>query len=228
VAPGDQPFSAYGILIGTSAMTIAEVKFDDAAPGQSALIKNIVVTSSSSIEEDALSGTMKMTIDTIDAMGLSFTDFVYDLTLNSLNVPALQKVNELANKMNAPQMTEQDMQALQDALLMLLQGQPEVVINNLGITTAQGDIKNRARVTIDSTLIDPNNPLSLLTALEMQAAGSIPKAFLESMGAMPMIQQYVTEGLVEIESDEVRYDMVFEDGQMLLFGKPYQWAGLLN
>ncbi|MBT8450296.1 MAG: YdgA family protein, partial [Gammaproteobacteria bacterium] len=105
---------------------------------------------------------------------------------------------------------------------------PEVVINNLGITTAQGDIKNRARVTIDSTLIDPNNPLSLLTALEMQAAGSIPKAFLESMGAMPMIQQYVTEGLVEIESDEVRYDMVFEDGQMLLFGKPYQWAGLLN
>ena len=225
---GDQPLAMNGLFTGTSSASIDEFKFQGTNPLESATAKNIVMTSASDIEGEAMSVVVDLTIDEINAMGMTFTNFVFDQAVNSLNVIALQKVNNLSNQMNSDQISEADMQALQAAVMELLQDRPEILINKFGITTAQGDITSAARISVNPDLIDPNNPMTLMTAIEMTADGAISEAFLQSMGVMPMLNNFVTEGLLVVEDGAVKFDMVFEGGQMMLSGKPYSWARLLN
>ena len=186
------------------------------------------MTSASDIEGEAMSIVVDLTIDEINAMGMTFTNFVFDQAVNSLNVTALQKVNNLSNQMNSDQISDADMQALQEAVMELLQDRPEILINKFGITTAQGDITSSARIGINPDLIDPNSPMTMMTAIEMNADGAISEAFLQTMGVMPMLNNFITEGLLDLEDGQVKFDMVFERGQMTLSGKPYSWTRLLN
>lgn len=229
LAPLDkQQFAMSGLFTGSTSVEMSEMVIYGENPMQALKLTNIAMTSENTIADEAMSVKVDMGVDSLDFFGMVFTDFVFKQELNSLNIPALQKINTMANQINTGQMNEAEMTILQEAVMELLENQPEVIISKLGLTTDQGEITTNAKVSINSQLIDENNPESLVNAMEMSATGAIPEAFLNSMGIMPMLKPYVTEGFLEIESGEVRFDMVYEGGEMMMFGKPFNWAALAN
>ena len=218
----------YGLFTGTSSITMSELLINGGSPMEAMTIKNISMSSDNSIIDDAMSVKVNMGVESLDFFGMVFSDFVFNQELNSLDVPALLEINTLANKISTGQMTEEEIKVLEDAVMKILAGQPEVVISALGLTTQQGAITSNARIGVNPQLIDAKNPLTLLSALEVNAKGAIPEAFLTTMGMMPLVDPYVKQGFLEVESGEVLFDLVFEGGQMFLFGKPFSWSGAIS
>ena len=207
------------IYTGDSSISMDEFRLSGAEiPGNVALTA-ITATSSTTMDNDLMALDLNMGIGKIDAMGLSFSDFVFDQMFANLDVPSLRKLNELNRSINE-QNLETKMEELKDVGLAMLAKKPEYMIKKLGVTTAQGEISSEATVKINEEKFDINNPDSILLAIEADGSGYIPEPFLNAMGMGPMVAPFVEQGYLKKDGDNLVFEMSFKNGMPTLFGKP--------
>lgn len=217
-------YDPYGIYTGTSDMSIAEVRMTGQELPGVIVLKDITLDSNSTVESDLMNFDIDVGVSEINAMGMNFTQFKFNQTISALDVKSLQEMNALLNS----SANEEDLAAQADELtriaMTMLEKQPAYQMRELAVMTAQGTINSEMTASLDQDLIDPANIESVAQAIVVDAAGSIPEAFLTSLGIMPMVQPFVDQGYLTKDNDNLSFEFSYQQGQMSLSGKPFPMA----
>ena len=109
---------------------------------------------------------------------------------------------------------------IQSLLPKMIAKNPEFTIKQLGLNTANGAIASAMNFHFDQTIYDPQNPMSLIMAVNAQAQGEAPKAFFTEIGKADDLNEYISQGLLIEENENVMFEFSFVNGQALLNGMP--------
>jgi uncharacterized protein YdgA (DUF945 family) len=159
-----------------------------------------------------------MGADEVNLMGQAYTDLIFDQSFENLDVALIEQMNQLGQQ--TQQVSDADLQKLQDLGMQLLAKKPVWKVRKLGITTPQGPIRSEMTIRLNEQMVDMTNPMALPSAIVVDASGYIPEAFINAMGVGPMVQPFVEQGMLQREGDNLVFEINFEQGALSLFGKP--------
>ncbi len=220
LANGSSVFSPYALGDTEFELTIDNIKGQGDSPEQTFNASDLSLTFFSRMNGDLADGGAVISAKSIEAMQMKFTDAVYDLALNNLNYDIVVKMNEL---MSTPQAQANPMVAMaevQGLLPELIKHNPILKINNIGVTTEQGKIETTATVQFDQQVYDPNNPMTMMVALDAKANGSAPEAFFMLLGMSEQVEPMVQQNFLVRENGKLKFNFSFNQGQALLNGNP--------
>ncbi|MDH5432334.1 MAG: YdgA family protein [Gammaproteobacteria bacterium] len=189
------------------------------APQQNFVMENFAITSKSEINDDISNAAMSMTIDKVSFIAFVFNNFAFDMAFNNMDTEGLKEVNMLVAEMQSsmdPAITQQFMTALGK----MFSKNPEIHVNNLGVSTGQGDIKSDAHILMDSSIFDMNNPMSAIMAVKVKANAEAPAQFFSIFGMDAQVEALVQAGQLYRDGDLLRMDFSFANGQAILNGSP--------
>jgi len=219
-------FAGNAISSGTFDSVIEKVAFTGTTPAQAATLSNIRVKGESDIHEDLMDAHVLYAIENIAVMAQEFRDLQLDLSILNLDIKAMQELNEVVAK--SQQQVSQDPQAqaaallenMQSVLPKLLTKDPQLKINNLGLTTDHGKITSQLNMKINPELFNLDNPQSLVAAIEADANGSGPEAFFNAQGLATMIDPLVQQKMLIREDGQLKFNITFVKGVPLINGNP--------
>jgi len=102
----------------------------------------------------------------------------------------------------------------------LLTKDPQLKINNLGLTTDHGKITSQLNMKINPELFNLDNPQSIVAAIEADANGSGPEAFFNAQGLATMIDPLVQQKMLIREDGQLKFNITFVKGVPLINGNP--------
>ena len=158
-------------------------------------------------------------VKTLQAIEQSFKDVSLDISFDNLDTPTLTTMNEFMTN-NQGQDPMAAAAKMQELLPQLLKHQPLLKINKLGVTTESGDIDSNLQVSINQDIYDPNNPMTMMVALDAEAKGNAPEAFFTNLGMAATIEEFVNQNLLVREQQNLTFNFSFKNGQALLNGNP--------
>ena len=217
-------YDTTGIYTGTSNMSIAEMRMTGQELPGVIVLNDITLDSKSSVADELLSFDINMGVSEIDAMGMSFTQLEFNQTFSNLDIKALQEMNAFLSAQTTDEQLVAQMGELTRIAMTLLEKQPVYEMRQLGVMTAQGAINSSMTARLDQDLVDPANIESVAQAIILNASGTIPEAFLTSLGIMPMVQPFVDQGYLTKDTDNLAFEFTYQQGQMSLSGKPFPMA----
>ena len=88
----------------------------------------------------------------------------------------------------------------------------------MSVETTDGVIKSDLKLTIDHTLYDQANPMSIIAAIKADTKGAAPLSFFQKLGLAEMINMYVEQGFIIKEADKLSFDAQFVQGQLTVNG----------
>lgn len=219
-------FSPQALFAGDASMTIATIEASGNTPAESVSVQDINVKMNSDIEQDLADVKVLLNIKSVAAIQQTFTNFVYDFSMENLDTKVLLELNEAVaeaqSDVNNPMAVAVAMQTI---LPKLIEKNPLIKINKLGVTTAQGDIDSSLNIAFNQDVYQAENPMTMMLALDAHAAGHGPEAFFAAFGLSPMIDQFVTQNQLVRDGDNLKFEFTFKNGQPLLNGQPMPLGG---
>lgn len=216
------------VLTGQAHINVAEVNVFEGDAKVFAIEKG-QLTSDVSLNNDLLALALNYTADQVSASGQYFSQPSLDIVFANIDFMAIQQLNAImASINNGQQTTEADSEKLLTALSEItekvLAKEPNIKINDLSVVTEEGKIASELNVNINKDLFDTNNlnAMSLMTALEADAQGKVPTAFLNKFGMSPMVDSFVQQGFLTLKDDTINFDAKYVENQLTLNGKPFQ------
>ena len=216
-------YSPYALYAGDLSMNLEQVVINKGL----ATLTDFDIYSDVKVNDDMLSFGVVFKLKQLDGMGMSFQDIVYDLAMEGLDVETMEELNKITMGMTDPN-PEAQLQKLQAMLPQILANNPSLKINKLGMTTAQGDIDTNMVISIDGSLVDINNPMSIVAAIDATANGVAPEAFFTAMGLGASIEPIIQQGIVVRDADQLKFNFTMKDSQMLLNGNPVPLGALMQ
>lgn len=220
-------FSPEALFAGDADAKIANVKFTGKSPAESVDMQDMTLKMNSDIKQELANVKVLLNVKSVAAIQQTFTDFVYDFSLENLDTKVLLEMNRaMADAQSAQNPNPMAAAAaMQSILPKLIEKGPIVKINKLGVTTGQGDIDSNLNVSFNQEVYQADNPMTMMLALDAHAKGRAPEAFFAAFGFTPMIDQLVTQNQLVRDGDNLTFEFTFQNGQPLLNGQPMPLGG---
>jgi len=219
-------FSANSIFSGSFESTVEKIIVTPKAAPTSVDLSNFIMKGDTTVRDNLMDVDMIFSIDSIKAMNMEFTQFINDISLLSLNIDALEQMNE--NIMKAQQNTDIPpelaglalLDSMSTSLPLFIETDPILKINKLGVTTDEGEISTQMEISIDKDLYKADDPNTLMMAVEVHASGEGPEAFFTKLGLAGPIDMYVQQNMLIKEDGLVKFTFDFVKGETLVNGAP--------
>lgn len=213
------------ILTGDSSVSVGKVDIYDEGVHAFSLADS-KFSSVVSLDNDMLEIELKYHAAEVGASGQNFTKPNLDIIISNVDLKALQELN--ASLANLPDNTKDN----PEELLKLLSGiiekavakDPALTIADLSVVTDEGKIESNWNVTLNKDLLDLQhlNSMSFIMALEADAKGKVPVSFLTKFGVEPMANNFVEQGYLTKQGDDISFDAKYTQAALTLNGKAFQ------
>ncbi|MBU2870343.1 DUF945 family protein [Colwellia sp. E2M01] len=231
VARGDY-LAGTAILTGDANFKIANVSMTDENNTIFSL-NDAELNSVVSLANEFLTVDVSYHAKDIAASGQSFEQPNLDLVLEKIDINALQELNtamaDIANNSSAQggfddAQSEEVLAVLADVTEKILAKNPKLKVTDLSVVTEQGKITSKFNFALNKDLIDSSklNAMTIAMALEADAKGEIPLAFLETFGVSPMVEAFVEQGYFTKQDNNLNFDAKYSETQLMLNGKVFQ------
>ncbi|WP_196141130.1 YdgA family protein [Aliikangiella sp. G2MR2-5] len=216
-----------GTMFSPDMLTAGDVKFSieqinvvGENPGQNVKVGDAYINADSSVEAGLMNFSLVFGAKSIDAIGKSFTDLIYDISFDNLDIESVQELNKLASDPVLKTNPMAGMAKIQGMLPQLVEKNPIIKINQLGVVTPEGDISSDLVFAIDQELYDANNPMTMMFAMDAKAKGHAPELFFTQMGLGGQIEQMIQQNFLVRDNGQLKFDFMFKQGQATLNGQP--------
>ncbi|REL36699.1 DUF945 domain-containing protein [Thalassotalea euphylliae] len=215
-------YSGDAVSIGDFSVSVERFSFDNKANGQSVAINNMYIEGNTSEHDDLLDLTLTYGADEITAMDKKVTESNLVVAIRNLDIKAIQALNRASQSFNGdPQSvaTQQALASLIPTAMAMLDHSPEIAIEEFSVVTEHGKLASKAKLDINKDLVDINNPMSVIAAMNLEADGAGPEAFFQQLGLSPMIDGYVQQGLITKDEGKLSFTASFAQGQLKINDK---------
>ncbi|XQW85532.1 DUF945 family protein [Thalassotalea piscium] len=213
-------YAGNSLAVGDFTMLMKSIIAQDKSGNETFRIENLTLSADSKIEDELMNIGVNYGADSFKGAGQSLEKLNLDISFNKLDPKVLVELNEWVTKMSQePDNAEKYIQQLTATASKLLEKDPEINIDDFSVITPEGEIKSDLQFTIDNTLFDQSNPMSIMAAMKADAKGMGPLAFFQKLGLEPMINMYVDQGFIVKEADKLSFAAQFEQGKLTLNGK---------
>lgn len=214
-------FAGNAISIGDFSVTLENLHISTLEQGDVNLddIKMSVV---SDVKDDLVTIGFGYDIGKVAAQGMEFSDANLDLLFSNLDVNVIEKLNATYAKIsvsNDPQDLQQQTEKLGQIASSLLEKNPTFEFTDFSLKGPNGKFQSKAKMTIDKDKYDATNVMTLMMAINADADGSVSIAVLENLGMLPMADMYVQQGLLIKEGEEIKFNLGFNNGQLVVNGQ---------
>jgi len=207
------------IFVGDFSMNMDRINVLAETPQQNFQMNEISLIATSDINDDLANINIVMGAKEMSVIQQQFSDLVYDVSIEKLDVATLQEFNRLmAENQGADPMVMAAQ--FQSVLPKLIEKGPMLKINQIGVNTSEGKITSDMQLTFDNQVYDANNPMTMMLALDAKAKGNAPEAFFTNLGMGANIEQMVQQNFLVRDNDLLKFDFTFKGGQALLNGNP--------
>ena len=226
VLSGDY-FAGTAILIGDATFKVAGINvYNDNSNVFS--LAEAVLTSDVSVENDLLALALNYQAKEVSASGQSFKEPNLSVIIANIDVQALQELNKaLANlpvNASAEASSEEVLAALSVVAEKILAKDPNLKITDLSVVSEEGKIASEFTFNFNKDLFDITNidSMAVVTALEADAKGKVPMAFLTKFGMAPMVDNFVEQGYLNKQDDDISFEAKYIESQLTVNGKAFQ------
>ena len=188
------------------------------------------LTSVVSLDDELLALKLKYHAKEVSASGQNFEQPNLEVVLANIDINALQELNKLSAELSID-VAGQDysaelLAALSAVADQILAKEPKLTVTDLSVVTEQGKIASEFALNINKDLFDFNsvnsNSMALIMALEADAKGSAPMEFLTQFGMAPMVDDFVAQGYLTKQDNDVSFVAKYVESQLTINGKAFQ------
>ena len=226
VVSGDY-LAGTAILTGDATFTVAGINvYNDNSKVFS--LDGAALTSEVSLENDLLALALNYQAKEISASGQYFKEPNVAILLANIDVHALQELNtamaNLSVNASGEYDSEESLKALSTVAEKILAKDPNLKITDLSVVTDEGKIASEFNFTINKYLFDSANlnSMALIKALEADAKGKVPMAFLSKLGMASMVDNFVKQGYLTRQDNEITVEAKYVQSQLTVNGKAFQ------
>jgi hypothetical protein len=218
-------YQGNAISTGNFDFSISAINTKNSAGDPLLLLNDLLVNIESSENNGLLKINMNYKVDKLAVAGQQLEHANLDVALNSLNISVMQEINALLTELSS---TEQEifsadnMGKLSVLITKLLANDPVIEIEDFSVETPDGKFESAMQVSVDKKLFDSANIISIMAAINATANGKAPLASFDKFGLTPMIKQYVQQGLIKQNDDEISVNVKFTQGQLNINGNAIQ------
>jgi uncharacterized protein YdgA (DUF945 family) len=178
------------------------------------------------VEQNAMNMAIKMSADRVNVAGEAYSDNRLNLHFNGLDIPLMQQIGEISQKMQTAALEGQDVNAysmqLMNVFMQLIQKGPSIELKDTRIGTEQGPITAALKVTMDKDKLDPNNPMAMMLALDALFDAEAPEAYFAAKGMQGMIDQWAQMNFLVKDNGKLKINATMQNGMTLVNGQPMQ------
>ena len=210
-------FTQTALFEGDFSIGIDSLDINGYSPADTFKINGISLQSATKFTQDLGNISFVLGAKKISAIGQEFDDLTYDLSLQNINKQTLLAMNNLMMENGDP---DAMLEAYQELLPELFKRDPSLKLNKLGVKTSVGEINTNALIKVNGEMYDPANLMSLVAAIDATANGYAPASFFDNFGMGSDIEMMVQQNMLVRENDQVKFDVSFQKGELLLNGAP--------
>lgn len=213
-------YTGNALSVGSFSMLMENISAQDHEGNKLLSVDNVNISAQSQLEEALMNIRIIYGAEHFVGAGQTLEKLNLDISFNKLDPKVLIALNDWATKMQQnPVDTAAYMQQLNAAASKLLAQNPEININDLSVITAEGEIKSDLQLKINAALYDQANPMSIISALQVDAKGLAPWSFFQKLGLAAMINIYIEQGFIVKKADELTFKAGLDKGQLTVNGK---------
>jgi|GEM_PF-3220244 len=217
VVAGDV-YAGNALMSGTMAAVVSNINASNTAGIELFTIDNLSFDVNSSINEGLMNIDVKYGAEKFKNDEHELTNAIIDVAINNVDSKLLLEINqEFSQYQGDP--AAFPMQKLIDKASQLLVNNPEFIIKDLSFDTAVGSLKSNMNVTVNHTLYNKANPMSIIGALTASAKGKVPEMLLHQLGLAGMVNMYVEQGLIIRDKEQLTFDAQFNQGKLTVNGQ---------
>ncbi|AAZ27771.1 YdgA family protein [Colwellia psychrerythraea] len=226
VVSGDY-LAGTAILTGDAIFTVTGISvYNDNSKVFS--LDGATLTSEVSLDNDLLALALNYQAKEISASGQYFKEPNVAVLLANIDVHALQELNtamaNLSVNASGEYDTEESLKVLSAVAEKILAKDPNLKITDLSVVTEEGKVATEFNFNINKDLFDSANlnSMALIKALEADAKGKAPMAFLSKLGMAPMVDNFVEQGYLNRHNNEITVEAKYVQSQLTVNGKAFQ------
>jgi len=219
VVSGDY-FKGTAILTGPANFTADIVSFTQDKQTVFSLAKAKLDTDIS-LKNELLALAINYHAQEVTSSAMTFKEPNLAVVLENIDLDALQELNAFLADVSATSAdsSEQLQRVLVEIANKLLAKEPVLKITDLSVITEQGAIASNFNFSIDEQKFDQNNLQSIVMAVKADGKGKAPLGFFTQFGVTPMIDNFVAQGYLTQDAEELSFDAIYQQGQLSLNGK---------
>jgi len=214
-------YQGNAISTGDFDFSISSIKSEDATGNIIFSLDDLLVSAMSAVTDDLMKISMKYNVDKIESVGQQLENANLEVIMNGLNITVMQEVNTLMSGISSggeDMFSPENMEKISALTTKLLADDPVIEIKDLSVQTPEGKIESAMLISIDKSLFDEANIMSIMAAVKADANGNAPMPFFTKLGLAPMVDMYVQQGLVIQKEDELSFKVKFAQGQLNVNG----------
>lgn len=191
-------------------------------------LSNAGLATEVSLDNDLLALTLRYHAKEVSASGQNFEKPNLEVVLANIDIHAVQDLNTvIANlPLNASgkDNTTEISQALSAVVEKILAKEPNLKVTDLSVVTEQGKIVSEFTLHINKDLVDTTNlnSMALVMALEGDAKGKAPIAFLTKLGVGSMVDNLIDQGYLSKQDNDISFKANYVQSQLTVNGKTLQ------
>lgn len=218
---GGNYYQGNAISIGDFDFSIDSVEAIDTAGVNVFSLNNLLINAKSSVSNDLMAISMNYSADKIVAAGENVENANLNVMFNGLHIKVMQEINTLMAGLQTrgeELFSPNNMKEFSSLVAKLLESKPAIEISDFSVQTPEGMMKSSMQVSVDNTLFDSSNIMSIISAVKANANGTAPLPFFVKQGLAPMIDMYVEQGFIIKKEEELSFKVNFEQGQLNVNG----------
>ena len=191
-------------------------------------LSNAGLTTFVALDNDLLALTLKYHAKGISASGQNFEKPNLEVVISNIDINAIQEVNTAIANLPSNVSDEDNSAAVLHVLSAvaekILAKEPNLKITDLSVVTEEGKIDSKFNLNINKDLFDINNVnlMTLIMALEADAKGKAPMAFLTKLGMAPMVDNFIKQGYLSKQDNDISFEAKYVESQLTVNGKAFQ------
>lgn len=231
------------LFLGKTSFSIDTINYSNSAKADNGFgLKNLLVSSDSTLKNDLIDMSLKLGIDQLQANKKDIGAIHYDYSLKRLHAPSVQKFYEqfitASQGKNQPEQILALQKSMKELGLEILKHDPIIALDRLSLTGKNGEFKASANVkVVNFQPEDLENPMLLIPKLESKGEINIAEALVQELientqtdpnargMAMSMFNMQLanleTQGYVKREGKNLQSQLVWSKGKLSINGKPY-------
>ncbi|WP_068547408.1 DUF945 family protein [Thalassotalea crassostreae] len=215
-------FSPMAISTGDFTIELANILVHSPNTDDEFGLDKMTFTGNITEDDNKLNAVASLVADKLTVIDQEYNEITYNFSMKNLDIDSYQQLMELFAKLQTMNEQEQAiaMMQLQQLLPQLVSNGFSFSIDKLGFKADEGEIDSNMIITFDADLFDPNNPMTMMMAIDAKANGSAPLAFFESIGKTADIDAMIQQNVLVKEDDKITFSFSFSNGQALLNGAP--------
>ncbi|MBL4765797.1 MAG: DUF945 family protein [Colwellia sp.] len=214
-------YQGNAITTGDVDFSISALNAKNASGNQALLLSNLVVSAMSSVNNNLLEIKMNYHVDKLASAGQQLQNANLDVVLKGFNITVLQEINTLLTELSTADeevFSSNNMNRLSAITAKLLAYDPVIEIEDFSVKIPEGKIESAMQVSIDKKLFDAANFMSIMSAINVTASGNAPTIFFANLGLSLMVEQYVKQGLIIQNENNLSFTVNFAQGQLNING----------